>query len=220
MFNSTSGRLRRTMARRSVVGVSVASVIAGVLVTGAAASSAASSGRSASPDSLRNGNNVTQTTSSAVGTMTVKVKYQFEPKRGNVKLLAVSFSGDAAGRVKNPALILSLTPSGPPCLFVQVPAPATAAGYGRQVQCRGPGARRVRVLIVVISLRGANLKDFSGSLPLRLIDATRRGGGVPAGEILSVGLASISGKARPGPQRSFSARGVMQLGLVLTPSIS
>jgi hypothetical protein len=217
MVNLTGGGLRRSIVRRSVVGVSVASVVAGLILTSAAASSAASSGRAATPDSLRNGNNVTQSTSSAAGTLTAKVKYQFEPKRGTVKLLAVSFAGDAAGTVKNPALIVSLSPGGPPCA-VQFRAPVSPAGQPRQVQCRVPGHRRVQVLVIVISLRGANLKDFSGSLPLRLIDSTRGHGGVPAGEILSVNLASISSRGS-GRQRNFSAHPVMQLGMVLTPSI-
>jgi hypothetical protein len=199
----TGEKRRRTIVQRSAAGLSVAGVSAAVILTGSAASSAsAGAAPSAAP---RGGNTLTETTSSAAGTMKIQVKYRNEP-RGKIKLLAVTYSGDSKIAIRKPGLLFVFSPGnplGPP------PGP---------IRHKKPWRRAVspRILVFSVSVRAGHLHDFAGALPPRLIAAANRGGGFPARELLSVSLAALPRPKGHGPTR-ISIHPVMQAGLILTP---
>lgn len=190
-------RRRRAIAQQSLGGLSVAGIAAAVIFAGAAAAPVAPAAAGAT-----GGNTLTATTSSPTGDMTVQVKYRYEP-RGKIKLLSVTYFGDSKVAAKKPSLIFVFGPA-------NLPGPP-------QMQHRSQW-QSVKVhgfFFFFVSLRGADLHNFAGSLPARDIDATNRKGGLIGNETLSVTLASVV-KSKAGSLQ-VQLRPVMQDGLVLTP---
>ena len=191
-------RRRRAIAQQSLGGLSVAGVAAAVIFAGAAGAPAAP----ASSGALLGGNTLIETTSSPTGDMTVQVKYRYEP-RGKIKLLSVTYSGDSKVAAKKPSLIFMFGPadlSGPP---------------QEQHRSQWQSVKVHGFFLFFVSLRGADLHNFAGSLPASDIDATNRKGGLIGNETLSVTLASVV-KSKAGSLQ-VQVRPVMQDGLVLTP---
>jgi hypothetical protein len=139
-------RRRRTMAQRSAGGLSVLGLSAAVLITGAAHQPAAP----ASPTAAAGVTTLTETTSSATGTMTIRVRYRSVPS-GWARLLSITYSGSARASAPRPALVLTLRP------------------------LSSAPARRLYGVSVAIRLSQSELGHFTGSVPLRLLRQLDKG---------------------------------------------
>lgn len=194
-------RRRRTIAQQSLGGLSVASVAAVAIFAGVAGgvpvAPASSSG--ATPA----GHTLTETTSSRAGDMTIQAKYRYEP-HGRIKLLSVTYSGDAQVAVRKPSLLFEFGSGNP-----QGTPPATNR------QPRQPTKLRGYVFLFFVNLRSAALHDFTGSLPVRDIAFLNKNGGLSGGETLSVTLSSRVKPTAPAGKQ-VSLRPVMQDDFVLT----
>jgi hypothetical protein len=193
-------RRRRAMARRLAGGVSVAGLAGVMIVTGVAGGAPAGPAASGTAHGVLT---VTQTASSAAGTMTVQVKYR-NPRRARIMPLSVTFSGTSAVAVRRPAVVVVFgqpMPTLPPSKAAP-PDPSTAN-------------RRPRMFIFVISLRPNGLRQFSGTLPRRDIRAINHAGGLPVNDTALITLAT---KIRVTP-RTVALRPLMQDGLILTPRL-
>jgi hypothetical protein len=94
-------RRTRTIAQRSIGGLSAVGLGAAVLFTGVThhpAGNPAASGATAS------GNTVTVTQTSASGHLVVHINYQIQPKTRDFKLVSMTYSGAFAKTVKHPQL--------------------------------------------------------------------------------------------------------------------
>lgn len=170
-------RRRRAVAWRSAGGMSVAGIAAAVIFTGAAGSAPA---RPAASGAARGVTTLTETTSSAAGTMTVQVKY-VKPRRGKITPLSVTFSGTSKVAVKRPAEVFvfgQAVPSLPPRLQV---LPGTSVATGQRPRTW---------IIIVVNLRPNGLHNFSGSLPRRDIREINQHGGLAVNDTALITLAS------------------------------
>jgi hypothetical protein len=126
---------RRTITQRSVSGLSALGLGAAVLITGAAHHAAAP----ASPIAAARGvTTLTETTSSAAGTMTVHVRYR--PTRAGAELVAITYSGSSHASVRHPSLTFTLSK---------------------------PVAGGTAAVSIAIKLSPSELGHFTGSVPLR-----------------------------------------------------
>jgi hypothetical protein len=193
-------RRRRTIAQQSLGGLSVAGVAAVAILAGVAGgvpvAPASSSG--ASPA----GHTLAETTSSRAGDMTISAKYLYEP-HGRIKLLSVTYSGDAQVAVRKPSLLFEIGAGNP-----QVAPPATNRQQRQSTNLRG-------IFLFFVNLRPAALHDFTGSLPARDIALLNKTGDLSGGETLSVTLSSGAKPTAP-TDKQVSLRPVMQDDFILT----
>jgi hypothetical protein len=196
-------RRRRTIAQQSLGGLSVAGVAAVAIFAGVAGgvpvAPASSSG--ASPA----GHTLAETTSSRAGAMTISAKYLYEP-HGRIKLLSVTYSGDAQVAVRKPSLLFEFGSGNP-----QGAPPATNRQQRQSTNLRGLPV----IIFFFVNLRPAALHDFTGSLAAREIALLNKTGDLSGGETLSVTLSSGAKPTAP-TGNQVSLRPVMQDDFVLT----
>jgi len=135
-------RRTRTVAQRSIGGLSAVGLGAAVLFTGVThhlGSNPAASG------SVPGGNTVTVTSTSAAGSLTMAVKYLYRPA-GRIKLVSVTYSGDSKKVKKNPILIITFGPG----LDTKPNKPSQSFG-------------------IVLKLHASQLHHFSGSLAAKFL---------------------------------------------------
>ena len=185
---------RRSIARRCLAGLSAAGLAATVVLTSAAGSGAATAGR---PAPARPGTTLTGTTSSAAGLMGMRVRYV--APRGKAGFRSVAFSGHSRIALRRATLVIVLSSA----------LPRAIKGASTIKVKPGP-----RVIIIALKLRPGT-RNFSGSLPRRVLATLSRAGGPVPGETLSMTLAS-SVSVHHG-DRVF--RPVMQVGLELGPTV-
>jgi hypothetical protein len=184
-------RRARSTAQKSLAALSAVGITAAVILTGAASSSPPSA---AAAGTLVGGNTLTETTSSAAGTMTITVKYRYEPAK--VQLVSVACSGHAATAVRRLSLVVMIGQSSLP------PPTATSSGHS-------PSS----YVFFVRLIRGSGGK-FTGSMPAHDISIIRRGD-LADGDVLSVMLVHTFQSAATS-QVSISFRPIMQDALILT----
>jgi hypothetical protein len=170
-------RRKRTIAQKSLGGLSAAGVAAAVIFIGSAGGAPPAPAASAA----RGGTTLMQTTSSPAGHMKIQVKYRAQA-HGRIELLSLTFSGDARKAARTPVFIVKFTPGAG-----ALAGSAGSAGPSR----RGRGPLPSHVFFFVISLRGEH-HVFSGSLSADDIVATRRNGGLVDGELTHVVFGSIT----------------------------
>jgi hypothetical protein len=212
------GRRRLPIVMRSAAALSVAVVATVTILTGAAASSAALTSVKV-PAAARNATTLDGGTASSAGKMTVTVTDV--PRRGGaLTLTSLRYAGGAAATAKNPALVLMIAPAGPPCVSAvrakAIASASLAAGGPRQIRCRAPGRRHARLLVLAIRLRLHSLHSFSGKLPASVIQRINAHGGVPAGELLTTSLASVT-ISKSHHHINIQARLYLQVGILLSP---
>jgi hypothetical protein len=195
-----SRRRARSAAQKSMAVLSAAGVTAAIILTGAASSPPAP----AAAGTLPGGNTLTETTSSPAGTMTVQVRYHYEPG-GKIRVVSVTCSGHAVVVVPKPALLVVI---GPPNL------PGSPPAASNRTQWQNVS---LRTYVFSISLRLGTGGEFTGSLSARDISIIRHHGGLPGNETLAVTLASRSGRSAT-VAKQVSIRPIMQDDLVLTRS--
>ena len=217
MSVAAGGSRRLSIVRRSAAGLSVAGIATAVILTGTAASSAAPNTVKA-PAAARNATTLDGGTASSAGKMTVIVT-DVRRRGGALTLTSVRYAGGATVTAKNPALILTIAPAGP-CLGARrtaaIASASLAAGGPKPVRCPGPGRRHERILILAIRLRLHTLASFSGKLPASIIKSINAHGGIPAGELLTTTLASIT-TSKSHHHRVIQAREYMQVGILVSP---
>ena len=155
---------RRTIAQRSVGGLTVLGLGAAVFVTGVAHGPAAP----ASSSGTDGVTTLTETTSSSAGTMTIQVKYR--PAARNltgVRLLSITYSGSAHARPQHPVLVFTLAESGAGRY-----CPITAKRCSVTLKKRKRGSPAVGVTIV-LKLNRSELSHFTGSVPPRRLDHSK-----------------------------------------------
>ena len=186
------GGRRKAALRRSIAALTVSGAAAAVLVT-TAAGGVQTAAAAESSAALRGAVTSTVTSSSSAGNLTVGVKYG-RTAHGGIKIASVTYSGGAKAAVRHPALIITFSSGGPP-------QPV-------------PGQRRIHGFLVVLRLKVADAKSFSGSLSAHQLAALNKAESSPAGRFggtLSATLASVVKQ-----HRGFTARQVIQAGLLLS----
>jgi hypothetical protein len=182
--------------RKYLTGLSAAGITAALVLTATASGAAASPATPASPQVVT----LTSSTSSSAGHITLKFRYQVEPK-GKIKPLSATFSGGTRIGFKHPAMLLSLRP---------IPSPASIRGQ-KPVPRFG--------FTIILPVHSAS--HFSGSLPARLLAIIGKiiSAGPrrfpPSGSVLQAILVSI---ARTKPVSISTVLG-LQVGVLLHPAL-
>jgi hypothetical protein len=184
-------RRTRTIAQRSLGGLSVVGIGMTAIFTGAVHSPLAP----LSSTALHGESTLTETTSTAAGTMTVQVKYRNEG-RSKVELVSATFSGVTKAAVRQPQLLVAFGAPTPPL-----------TGPARNMSGRS--------LVVAASIRPESVYKFTGSLSENVIGLTRRLGGLVSNGTLQV--AFVSAQRANESSRSISfAHPILSAGLILT----
>jgi hypothetical protein len=184
-------RHTRTIAQRSIGGLSAVGLGAAVLFTGVThhpASNPAASGATA------NSETVAVTQSSAGGQLTMQVKYRILPNR-KIKILSVNCSGDSTRALKKHSFLAVVFGPG-----LHPGKDGQSVGY-------------------VFGLRTNSSHHFSGSLPAKFVsDANKRGAAVNGGSV-SLRLGSIT-RWTVGSNKSAKGGNASKSVLKILPAIA
>lgn len=200
---------RQRRARRYLTGLSAAGVTAALALTVAA------SGALASPAPSAPARVVTLTSSSSAptGHLTVKVRYQLEP-RGRKKVLSVTFSGGSKIKLRHAALIVSVRPALlPPAVII----------HRRGCPPNGTHQRcSVRVIAFTRILKIHRLGNFSAALPAKALAQiskvfARSPRVRPGGDLLSATVASVIRHKRQIAINTTPAG--LQVGVLIGPAL-
>jgi hypothetical protein len=164
-------RHTRTIAQRSIGGLSAVGLGAAVLFTGVThhpASNPAASGAAAAGRTVT----VTVTTSSAAGTISMQIKYRNLPTK-KIKVESLTYSGDSKRTVKNATLIFAFGPG------------------------LNPGNPSPLPILFFLSLPPNHGHHFSGSIPAKFLRTVDKNGLLPVNGAARIELENIKAGWQP-----------------------
>lgn len=190
-------RRRRTIAQRSIGGLSAAGLSAVAIFTGA-------TGHPQAPASSTAGGGLTtftETASSSAGKITVNVKFQ-GPGAKRVRIISLTYSGSSHVKIRHPVLIFSLST-----------LPRTNIGWSSAIDPANSrsnmvsaGKGRPANLFIVITLKRSELGHFSGSVHVRQFNRVKS----LLNSTLTAALADVTHS-----KKNYNARIYLQDGLIL-----
>ncbi len=175
-------RRQRVITQRSLGGLSAVGIGAAVVLTGAASNPSAPAASSAS---AAHGITVTEKTTSALGKLSITLKYADE-RHAKVNITSLAYSAHSKAAIRHPALLLTLRPT------------ATSK-------------RGTLTAFAFIMLTPGDRHNFAGTVSSNIFASVHNSKGTAAGVQITVSLVNHPSKKHI----SINVRSVLQDGLII-----